>query len=163
MAFFFFFFPWKAQIASNPMGCWSSQRSWKATSSREGDRSHSHTSASSKIGWTRMQKQPKRRCGVSKPCAVSSTTRGTPPRPSLTTSVSCEGHRSRRNAWAWTTQFWFHSTGGGFFPGSSSTELFFSLWCSFEEGVWHWHAPPDHMGQQLYFQVISPLPSFQVF
>lgn len=83
-------FPWKAQIASNLMGSWSSQRSWKATSSREGDRFNSHTFASSRIGWTRMLKQLKKHFGVSKLCAVWSMTHGTPPRPLLITSVLCD-------------------------------------------------------------------------
>lgn len=154
-----FFFPWEAQIASNLMGSWSSQRSWKATSSSEGDSFHSHTSASSRIGWTRMQKPRRRRCGVSKPCAAWSTTRGTPPRPSLTTSVSCEGHRSRRKP----TSLWFHSTSGEFFPSSSSTELFFSLCCSFDQGVWHCHATPDTTaGPTAVFPGDLTLPSFWV-
>uniref|UniRef100_A0A8C4V249 Leucine-rich repeat-containing protein 41 n=1 Tax=Falco tinnunculus TaxID=100819 RepID=A0A8C4V249_FALTI len=85
-----------AQIASNLMDSWSSQRSWKVTSSREGGRFNSHTSASSRIGWTRMLKQLKKLFGVSKLCVVWSVIRGTPPRPLLTTSVSCDGCRSRR-------------------------------------------------------------------
>lgn len=93
--FFFSLFPWKAQIASNPMGSWSSQRSWKATSSREGDKFNSHISGSSRIGWTRMLKQLKKHFGVSKLYAVWSMTRGTPPRPLLTTSVSCDGPRRK--------------------------------------------------------------------
>lgn len=70
MTLFLSSFLWKVQIASNLMGSWSSRRSWKATSSREGARFNSHTSASSKIGWTRMLKQLKKHFGVSELCAV---------------------------------------------------------------------------------------------
>lgn len=49
-----------------------------------------------------MLKQLKKHCGVSEQCAVWSMTRGTLLRPSLTTSVSCKGHRARESWAAWT-------------------------------------------------------------
>lgn len=141
MTFFFWSsFPWKAQIASSLMGSWSSQRSWKATSSREGDRFNSRTSASSKIGWTRMPKQLKKHFAVLKLCAVWSTTHGTPPRPLLTTSVSCDGRRRKpisvnEAVQSLANKIYFIAQVGFSSPGSRRVQLFLSLVCSFEEGI----------------------------
>lgn len=154
--FFVFFFPWKAQIASNLMGSWSSPRSWKATSSREGDSIHSHSSACSRTGWTRMQRQRRRRCGGSEPCAVWSTTPGTPPRPLLTTSVSCrdtgagETHHHLISQHSW-----------GFFPHSSSRVVLFTLLFIWRGVTLPWHTRAH--GPSAVFPGDLTLPSFEYY